>query len=340
MDHINIALDLAGNLQASGLEDVQLIHQSIPGLDLEKIDLRCSFLGKHLAMPVLINAITGGVDQALEINRDLALVAGRMGIAMAVGSQTIGLEDASVKSSFKVVRDVNPEGLILANVSANTPPDQAFKAVEMIDADGLQLHLNVPQELAMPEGDRNFRGVIDNIAQIVLHSPVPVIAKEVGFGLSRESAAKLYDAGVRFLDVGGRGGTGFIAIEQARGGLLSNDFLDWGIPTAASIAEVRSTGLPVTLVASGGIRSGLSGAKAMALGADLLGMAGHLLKAWATGGTSALEAQLTSFAYELKCSLLMTGISSLNDLKQVPVVIGGNTARWLECRDIDLDYRV
>lgn len=332
-------MDLDDSLQADSLEDVQLIHQSIPELDLSDIDLSCSFLGKKLAMPLLVNAITGGIDQALTINRDLAQVAGKMGIAMAVGSQTISLEDHGLKDSFKIVRDVNPDGLVLANVGANTKPDQAFRAVEMIAANGLQLHLNVPQELAMPEGDRKFRGLIDNIARIVLNSPVPVIAKEVGFGLSRESAVKLYEAGVRLLDIGGQGGTDFIAIELARGGLLSRDFFAWGIPTAPSIAEVRSTGLPVTLVASGGIKSGLSAAKAIAMGADLVGMAGYVLKTWSTGGASAVESHLKGFEYEMKCGLLMTGVSRPHELKQVPLILGGRTAQWLACRDINLNYR-
>ena len=185
-------------------------------------------MGQGLSLPLIINAMTGGIQEAWDFNRDISELGAQFNIGVAVGSQTIALENRQLAESFKIVRKVNPEGLILANVAANAEPQMAVRAAEMIEADGLQLHLNIPQELAMREGDRRFKGLKDNIAEIVHLSPVPVIAKEVGFGMSRETAQQLFDTGVRFFDVGGRGGTNFIAIEQARSGVLADEFSSWG----------------------------------------------------------------------------------------------------------------
>jgi isopentenyl-diphosphate delta-isomerase len=288
-------------------------------------------------LPLIINAITGGIEEALALNRDISELGVRFNIGIAVGSQTIALENKQLAQSFKIVRKVNRDGLILANVAANTEPCMAVRAIEMIEANGLQLHLNVPQELAMKEGDRNFRGLQDNIAEIVRLSPVPVIAKEVGFGLSRETAQQLFEAGVRFFDVGGRGGTNFIAIEQARSGVLADEFASWGIPTAVSIAELASLYLPIVIVASGGIRGGLEAAKALALGANLVGIAGRFLKIWSDKGVTALEDEIRLFEYHLKAAMMMTGAKDLADLRRKPLVIGGTTTQWLTARGIDVN---
>jgi len=320
----------------SGLEDVHLVHNSVPELDLDEIDTAVTFLGRKLSLPLIINAMTGGIKEALDFNRDISELGVQFNIGIAVGSQTIALENRQLAESFKIVRKVNPGGLILANVAANTEPQMAVRAAEMIEANGLQLHLNVPQELAMREGDRKFKGLKDNIAEIVRISPVPVIAKEVGFGMSRETARQLFDLGVHILDLGGRGGTNFIAIEQARSGVLADEFTSWGIPTAASIAEISSLNLPLQLVASGGIRGGLEAAKALALGADIIGIAGRFLRVWSEEGKKGLEEEIERFRYHLKASMLMTGSKTLTELRRTPLVIGGSTAHWLTARGIDV----
>lgn len=293
-------------------------------------------MGQELSLPLIINAMTGGIDEALSLNRDISKLGLQFNIGIAVGSQTIALENKQLAQSFKIVRKVNREGLILANVAANADPRMAVRAIEMIEANGLQLHLNVPQELAMKEGDRSFGGLQDNIAEIVRLSPVPVIAKEVGFGMSRETAQQLFDAGVRFFDVGGRGGTNFIAIEQARSGVLADEFASWGIPTAVSVAELTSLYLPIVVVASGGIRGGLEAAKALALGANLVGIAGRFLRTWSDRGVTALEDEIRRFEYHLKAAMLMTGAQDLTELRRKPLVIGGPTAHWLMARGIDV----
>jgi isopentenyl-diphosphate delta-isomerase len=235
----------------TGLEDIRLLNCSLPELDLEEIDLSQELWGKKLQFPLIINALTGGNDQAKSINRDLAIVCRKYGLAMAVGSQTIALENPNRVESFSIVRDYNPEGVVIANLGAGTGTNAAREAVNMIAADAIQLHLNVPQELAMPEGERCFRGIVDKVAKIVNDSEVPVIAKEVGFGLSRESVQQLYQVGVRVFDIGGQGGTNFIAIEDKRGGLFQGELDSWGIPTAVSLAEIVACVLPITIMASG-----------------------------------------------------------------------------------------
>lgn len=337
-DHIHIANQSQDGPARSGFQDIHLIHQAIPQLDLEDVDLSQLLFGKRLRYPVVINAMTGGTPLAGQINRDLASVAGYHGLAMAVGSQAIALEDATLADTFRVVRSLNPHGLVIANVSAKTPVENALEAVGMIDADALQVHLNVPQELAMQEGERHFRSAIENILQIVDRCPVPVIAKEVGFGISRESLRLLYDAGIRAVDNSGQGGTNFIVIEDRRQGCFCGELDEWGMPTAVSLAEIISMGLPIQVIASGGIRTALDAAKALAIGADAVGMAGPLLKVALHQGTEALVDYMEKWLYRLKAAFLMTGSADLVSIRNKPVIILEKTAQWLQARGIDPHY--
>lgn len=303
---------------------------------MERINPSSVFLSKKLEYPLIINAITGGTDEAGRINRSLAVLARKHGLAMAVGSQTLAVHDPGLQSTFTVVREENPHGVVLANVSALSPVQEALQAVEMVQADGLQLHFNAAQELAMPEGDRDFTGVIDNVARLVEQCPVPVIAKEVGFGFSREAAGRLYKAGVRYFDIGGKGGTNFVAIEDRRQGLFRHEFDNWGIPTVVSLGELLTLPSDVHLTAAGGIRTALEGVKALAMGANLIGMAGSLLKVLIHDGESAVDEYLTGFLYRLKAGMLLTGADSLAQLQQKPVIVLGRTADWLTARGIDI----
>lgn len=254
---------------------------------------------------------------------------------MAVGSQTIALEETDWIESFSVVREYNPDGLIIANLSAAASSDDAMAAVDMINADALQLHFNVPQELAMPEGDRHFKDIIEQVSRVVETCPVPVIAKEVGFGFSRESVKRLYDAGVRIFDTGGQGGTNFIAIEDKRGGVFQGELNSWGIPTAVSLLEILASNLPVKIIASGGIRSGLDAAKSLALGADMVGIAGSLLRILLHQGADELDRWVNDFLYRLRAVFLMSGAANTKSIREKPVIILGPTAEWLRARNID-----
>lgn len=334
-EHILLATRLADGPSSAGFEDVHLVNQSLPGFGLEDVDLSTHLASKPLNYPLVINALTGGTDQSRGINRSLASLAGRYGLAMAVGSQTAAIHDPGLRPTFTVVREENPDGVILANVSAALPVQHALEAVDMIQADALQIHFNVPQELAMREGDRDFSEVLANVVRLVERCPVPVIAKEVGFGFSRETAQTLYQAGVRCFDIGGKGGTNFTAIEDERNGLFGHEFDDWGIPTAVSLAELHAWGPDLLLTASGGLRSALDGIKAIAMGAKLIGMAGPVLRILMEQGAPGLENYLQSYLYRLQAGFLMTGSRTLQELQKKPVVIMGNTGEWLKIRGID-----
>jgi len=302
---------------------------------MEEISLNSSLGDKKLQFPLVVNALTGGSKEARNINRDLAIMCRQYGLAMAVGSQTIALEDPGWKDSFTIVRDYNPNGVVIANISGTAEREAARAAVDMIAADALQLHFNVPQELAMPEGDRCFKGILEKVARIVEICPVPVIAKEVGFGFSRESVRQLYQAGVRIFDTGGQGGTNFIAIEDKRGGMFGGELDAWGIPTAVSLAEIAACDLPVSIIASGGIRSAADAAKAFAMGADMVGIAGPLLRILVRGGIEELDRWINDFLYRLKAVFLMSGARNLAAMQGKPLIILGQTAEWLRARGID-----
>ena len=317
----------------NGFEDIILVPDAVPELSWQEVSLQTTFLGKSLDYPVLINAMTGGTESAYHINKTLAATARHFGLAMAVGSMTIAMENPAVLDSFTVAREANPDGIIIANCSANLEAGKACRLVDLIAADALQLHLNVAQELAMEEGERNFRGILDNVARIVDDCPVPVIAKEVGFGLSREAVGKLYQTGVRIVDNGGSGGTNFIAIEHQRRGLFDQQLYEWGIPTAVSLAEIIALDLPLQVIAAGGIHTPLDIAKAIAMGADLVGMAGWFLRRLEHGQD--LTGQLSGLLRQLQAVFLMCGAGNCESLKTKPLLILGRTADWLRARGID-----
>lgn len=302
---------------------------------MQDIDLSLNIMGKQLNYPLIINAVTGGTAQARSINQAFAAIAGKYGFAMAVGSQAIAIHDPGLRDTFSVVRDINPDGLIIANIGANTEWEKVLEAIEMISADAIQLHFNVPQELSMPEGDRDFSGIISNIRQVCANSPVPVIAKEVGFGFSRDSVEKLYDAGINIFDNGGKGGTNFVVIEDMRNGLFRGELDEWGIATAASLAEILALKLPVKTIASGGIRTALDVAKAICMGADMVGIAGFFLKILLNHGIDELDKRIEDLLYRLKAVFLMTGSQNIQAIQKQPMVILGDTAEWLKARGID-----
>jgi isopentenyl-diphosphate Delta-isomerase len=316
---------------------IHLVHNCLPNLDFGEISLNTTYMGRTYRSPLFINALTGGTRLALKINAELAVVARDKGLPMAVGSQMAALEKREAEASFKVVRRVNPRGSVWANIGSYADPAMAKKAIKMIHADGLQIHLNVAQELMMPEGDCNFSGMVERIAQIVRTCQVPVIVKEVGFGIAREQALELMQTGVKAIDIAGRGGTNFIDIESRRSGsIIANDLCRWGIPTAISIAEVKDAlESRVELLASGGINSSLDMAKAISLGANAVGMAGLPIYLLMKKGRKALISYLDSAEQELRTIMMMLGVKSISELRQVPCVITGLPAEWLQQRGID-----
>lgn len=337
LEHIELSLRQKPPEGAAGFNDIVLVHNSLPELNWDEINTSCQFLNKKLTTPLLINAMTGGHPELERINRSLAEAAAAAGVALAVGSQRAALEDSTTRSSFSVVRQFNPDGVILANLGADCTLAEAQEAIDMLKADGIQLHVNAPQELAMAEGDRSFRGLLENIKELTCQLAVPVIVKEVGFGMSQESVRRLAGAGVHYMDVGGAGGTDFIAIEQARSG--RRESLHWGIPTATSLLEgLHVKDENVCLIASGGFKGALDIAKALALGATLVGMARPLLQFVVQGSTEDLVSYLSAIEEDLRRIMLMLGAASIDELSKVPLVVSGATYHWLKLRGISVEH--
>jgi len=313
-------------------DDIILENNSIPELDFSDIDPSIIFLNKKSDYPIIINAITGGFDGALDINRNLALLAKKFNIPIAVGSQSLGVKGVGVES-YKIVRETLGYGTVISNVSANTDLEKAVCAVEMINADAVQLHLNAAQEMCMKEGDRNFKGVIKNIERIAKRVSVPVIVKEVGFGISGKLAKRLLDIGIKYIDIGGRGGTNFIEIEDLRNNEMDfSDLYDWGIPTPLSLVQCVKASPELNIITSGGIKKAEDVVKSLCLGSKMAAISGVILKELLLNGYGQSEKFLYEFLYKIKILMLLTGSRTVDDLKNVDVFIKGDLRDLLDVK--------
>jgi len=335
-DHIRINLE--ENVQfpqvTTGLERYRFMHQALPELNLPEVNTSVKVFGRCVVAPILVSSMTGGTEQAGLINRNLAEAAQMQGLAMGVGSQRAGIERAEVSRTFNV-RSVAPDVLLFANLGAvqfnyGYTVDECRRAVEMIDADALILHLNPLQEAVQPEGDVNWRGLLGKIEEVCCALGRPVIVKEVGWGISRQTARRLIEAGVGAIDVAGAGGTSWSQVEMHRAPTerlrrLAGAFADWGIPTAESLVAVRDErndmGRPdVHLFASGGIRTGQDIAKCAALGADLVGLAAPFLKKAAASAEEVAE-EMDLLATELRVAMFCSGAGAIAELRQPGVLV-------------------
>lgn len=325
-DHIRINLeeDVQFPRLTTGLERYRLVHQALPELDLAAVDASSPLLGKTLAAPLLISSMTGGVEQAERINRNLAAGAQARGIAMGLGSQRAGLEIPATVRSFQVRRDA-PDILLLANLGAvqlNKGYGVAHcrRAVEMIEADALILHLNPLQEVLQADGDWNWSGLLARIEAVCRGVGVPVVIKEVGWGISASLARRLGEAGVAAIDVAGAGGTSWSEVEYHRAPSerlrrLARTFADWGIPTAESLAAVGQAAPQLARIASGGIRDGIDVAKCLALGASAAGLASPFLKA-AVHSVEAVIDVIDALAEELRIAMFCAGAGHVAALRE------------------------
>lgn len=311
--------------------DIYLPHNALPELDFEDIDTSISFLGKKVDYPILINAMTGGSVFTQEINKDLATLAKELNIPMAVGSQTIALDDEQSKESFKIVREIiGPEGIVISNLSGLASLDDVYKAMEMVNADALQIHLNLAQELVMEEGDRNFKGILKNIELVANKIDKPLIVKEVGFGISRDVAEKLYNVGVRYIDVSGYGGTNFIEIENLRNHELDfTELYSWGIPTALSLLQLNGMKEDLSIIASGGLRTSMDIVKSLVLGAEIAGISGELLAYLVHGGYPNAKEYLEGSINKLKIIMMLLGKENIKSLRNTEYKVTGKLRELL-----------
>jgi isopentenyl-diphosphate Delta-isomerase len=324
-DHIKINLEQdVRSALTTGLENYRFIHEALPELDLNRIDTTLRLFGKKLHSPILISSMTGGTEEAGEINQRLAEAAQEVGMAMGVGSQRAALEHPEQTLTFSITRKVAPDILLFANLGAvqlnyGYSIDHCRRAVDMIQADALILHLNPVQEAVQDAGNVNFAGLAKKIEEVCRKMEMPVIAKEVGWGISEKTAKLLADCGVSAIDVAGAGGTSWSQVEMHRAPdqftrQLAATFVGWGIPTAESILDVKKAVPDMTIFASGGIKDGLDIAKCVALGATLGGMAGQFLKAAAVSTEKAVE-MMKLTKRQIEVTMFATGAETLEDLK-------------------------
>jgi isopentenyl-diphosphate delta-isomerase len=331
-EHLRILLkeDVRFRNLTTGLERYHFVHQALPEINRDHIDLSTTLLGKHLSAPLIISSMTGGTEEAETINNNLALAAQIYGLGMGVGSQRAALEEPNLSHTYQV-RDVAPDILLLANLGAvqlnyGYGVEHCQQVVEMIEADGLILHLNPLQEALQLEGNTDFSGLLAKIEAVCRGLSVPVIVKEVGWGISEDVAQRLADSGVAAIDVAGAGGTSWSEVEMHRivsetTRCIAAAFADWGIPTAESIQMVRRAAPGVTLIASGGIRTGVEAAKAIALGADATALATPFLQP-ATVSPEAVGEKIGEILEELRTAMFCVGAENLQELKSAPLVLG------------------
>jgi isopentenyl-diphosphate delta-isomerase len=337
-DHLEVAASGRAEFAKSTLlEHVHLVHQALPELALGEIDLSTTLVGKTLASPLVITGMTGGTKEAAAVNRDLARAAQDAGVALGLGSQRAMDEHPELAATYEV-RDVAPDVVLFGNIGAVQAramgPDRVIALARRIGADAIAVHLNPGQELIQERGDRDFRGACDAIARLVAASPIPVIVKETGCGLSIETARALIGAGVHTVDVAGAGGTSWVAVEAVRAtagsgaAALGTELWDWGVPTAVSVVACARAKLDV--IASGGMRTGYDIARALALGARAGGMAVPMLRAQRAGGQAAVAALIAQITASIRSICLLAGCRSARDLASAPRHLGAPLRAYLD----------
>ena len=321
-------------------EQVRLVHDALPDLDAEALDTTVTILGKKLRAPIVIAAMTGGTEEASRINHELASIAEERGYGFGLGSQRAMHVRTETKGTY-AVRDVAPTTLVLGNVGVVQARAMKTSEVEAlargVGADALCVHLNPAMELVQPGGDRDFRGGLDTIARLVKELPLPIVVKETGSGISRSVASRVREVGVRHVDVSGAGGTSWVAVETKRAEAaqdhaaraLGEALWDWGIPTAASVALLAPLGFD-TLIATGGVFTGVDVARAIALGATAGGIARPALKALTAGGRAGAVSFFEGVERELRALMLLTGSRDLAALRKAPRIVGGELRLWID----------
>lgn len=337
--HVILAGQQYTSESARDFEETRFVHQSLPQLKVEDVDYSTSVVSLELQAPFFINAMTGGTEDTGKINRILGILGYLAKIPVASGSVSAAIKDPSVAESFKVLRRENPKGVVFANLGAHHDVENAKRAVDLLEADALQIHVNVPQEIIMPEGDRDFSNWLKNIEILVDEIQVPIIVKEVGFGMSRETVRQLTSVGVKTVDISGTGGTDFAKIEDHRRALDHYPYLHgWGQSTMISLAEAMSLSDQERpeIIASGGIKNALDIVKSLSMGARLVGMSNHFLQI--AKNDDSLEDAIMNIRIleeQTKMIMAMLGAKNLTELRQKDLVLGYTVQNWCQARGID-----
>ncbi len=347
LEHIDIVVK--ENVEPTAttlLESIVLCHNASPDLDFNEIDTSIEFLGKRINAPIMIEAMTGGHPDTATINKALAEIAEEIGIPIGVGSQRAAIEDKSLEYTFSIVREKAQSIPVIANIGGaqivkGYTAKELLKAISMVKADAIAIHLNPAQEVFQPEGDKNFSKLVDLVSVLVDELPVPVIIKETGNGLLGRVARMYAEIGVEYFDVSGLGGTNWVIIEGIRSSNpvikdLSKEFSTWGIPTAIAIIDVLYQVPSATIIASGGIRTSLDVSKAIALGANIVGIAGPIIKLLLTKGKDEVKKYINKLVTGLKISMFLTSSKKPYDLWCKQLVISNNVEEWLKSLDIDV----
>jgi isopentenyl-diphosphate delta-isomerase len=347
--HIRVSLEENVETDIStGFQDIRLIHRALPEIDLDEVSTETKLFGKRLAAPLIISAITGGTEEARKINTVLAEVAEEKQIGIGVGSQRIAVDQPETVPTFSVVRERAPSTFVMGNLgcpqlSLGWGISEAEKCIEMIDADALALHMNPLQEAVQVDGDINYSGVYSKISELGKHITVPLVMKETGAGIAWDDAVKMQEAGASGLEISGVGGTSWSAVEyhiakevgKKDMEYLGQAFWNWGIPTAVSTVET-SQKTDLSIISSGGIRTGVEIVKSIALGANVGGIAKPFLEE-AVQGKEALSEYVDNIIREIRVAMFLVGAKNVDELHSVPVLVMGQTAEWLRLRGFDLN---
>ncbi|UQS85355.1 type 2 isopentenyl-diphosphate Delta-isomerase [Apilactobacillus apisilvae] len=332
-EHVSLAKKFFNDESKAGFDQLRFIHQSLPEINIKDIDLSTYIENRKLNIPFYIEAMTGGSEYTKKLNNKLSKIAEATGIGMATGSQSIAIKDKSTVSSFSIIRE-NLTGPVFANIGASHSLEDAQKAIDMINADFIEIHVNSAQELIMPEGERSFYW-LDNIEKIIKYVNIPVIVKEVGFGMSKETIEQLSNIGVKNINISGRGGTNFAKIENFRRPNKELNYLfNWGQTTVESLFEAKEYSNKLSIIASGGIRTPLDIAKSLSLGAKAVGISGFILNNLINNGVDDTIDLVNEIKNGLKVIMCLLSCNSIDDLKHKKMILSDNLLSYLEQRGI------
>ncbi|WP_103981162.1 type 2 isopentenyl-diphosphate Delta-isomerase [Helcococcus massiliensis] len=335
-EHLKLALEYHKENTYSDFDKLSFVHQVFSEINVDDVDLSTEIAGIKLDHPFYINGMTGGSELTKKYNQKLAILARETNTFMGVGSLSAALKDESLEDSFTITRKENPQGKIFANLGADKNLEDTKKAIQIIEADGIQIHVNVAQEIVMPEGERDFRGWINNIKEIIEGVGKPVIVKEVGFGMSKKAIKQLIDIGAKTIDISGTGGTNFAQIENSRRSKDKYDFLlNYGNSTVASLLEAQDYLSDVQIVASAGIRNSMDIIKSLSLGASAVAMAGRFINLVDKHDIEEAIQIVEEWKYQLKSIMALLGAKNIEELRKTDIIVGSDLKDWCEARNID-----